>query len=534
VAPVGTDPLFNPLDNFRVRWEWSNYGRINNVPGAPNVHDDFKIHGKTFVYDDNGNIKNSGNRDIYWTAFDKPHTIVAEQFDGKQFGSQIEYGPDFERVYKQEVQFNAMGHPFSTHDRTVYAGNGYQRITDKDGVITHRYTLSTGGGAVQIDRADNSTVNDPSYMLTDALGSTSVILDAAGGIKQYLSFDPWGARLNADGVTGGNGRVNSITNRGYTGHETDDETGLVNMNARIYDPYLGRFLSADPVLPDPGDMQAYNRYAYVLNNPLKYTDPTGNMPLCIQAGDPCGGGVVGASGIGGGAFSLSFDLPYFSASSSLGLYLELLQGAFDRYGERVGISSIETSILFAIEIGAVDRSTVEGQGFTFTPIGFDGRSDEIAELPGPRIIRGSLDETRTRPVNFRDVVGFEDIGTVTDFIFLGRARPALRALFDVTGFGLIQQSDVITGQRLLTETFRFETNLFADADGNVIRGEDGFAIEVPGSTRTMERLISTMETNVLGTISTSTLTRVCATSQADACVTIDAEAFFAVDPNDVI
>jgi len=80
-------------------------------------------------------------------------------------------------------------------------------------------------------------------------------------------------RLNV----GDTSSVNSITNRGYTGHEMDDEIGVINMNARIYDPFLGRFLSADPVLPDAYDMQSYNRYSYVVNNPLKYVDPTGNM-----------------------------------------------------------------------------------------------------------------------------------------------------------------------------------------------------------------------------------------------------------------
>ena len=94
-------------------------------------------------------------------------------------------------------------------------------------------------------------------MLTDVLGSTTVILDANAQEQQVLAFDPWGARLNVGDV----GRVNSITNRGYTGHETDDETGLINMNARLYDPYLGRFISADPVLPDARSLQAFNRYA---------------------------------------------------------------------------------------------------------------------------------------------------------------------------------------------------------------------------------------------------------------------------------
>ena len=76
-----------------------------------------------------------------------------------------------------------------------------------------------------------------------------------------------------------------------------DATGLIHMNGRIYDPELGRFLSPDPNIPEPGNTQAFNRYAYVYNNPLSYTDPSGfvaiyrNKPanrmgcdLCFAAG----------------------------------------------------------------------------------------------------------------------------------------------------------------------------------------------------------------------------------------------------------
>ncbi len=65
------------------------------------------------------------------------------------------------------------------------------------------------------------------------------------------------------------------TTRGYTGHEELDEVGLVHMNGRVYDPQLGRFLSADPVVQDGTDLQAFNHYAYVRNNPLSLTDPSG-------------------------------------------------------------------------------------------------------------------------------------------------------------------------------------------------------------------------------------------------------------------
>ena len=63
--------------------------------------------------------------------------------------------------------------------------------------------------------------------------------------------------------------------RGYTFHEQLTEFDLINMNGRIYDPFIARFMSPDPFTQDPGNLQGYNRYSYVLNNPMKYVDPSG-------------------------------------------------------------------------------------------------------------------------------------------------------------------------------------------------------------------------------------------------------------------
>jgi RHS repeat-associated protein len=63
--------------------------------------------------------------------------------------------------------------------------------------------------------------------------------------------------------------------RGFTGHEHLDDFGLINMNGRMYDPVLAMFLSPDPFIQSPETAQNFNRYAHVMNNPLKYTDPTG-------------------------------------------------------------------------------------------------------------------------------------------------------------------------------------------------------------------------------------------------------------------
>jgi len=71
----------------------------------------------------------------------------------------------------------------------------------------------------------------------------------------------------------------SLTDRGFTGHEHLQEVGLVHMNGRVYDPLIARFVSADPHIQDPMNTQSLNRYAYVNNNPLAYTDPSGYFSI---------------------------------------------------------------------------------------------------------------------------------------------------------------------------------------------------------------------------------------------------------------
>jgi RHS repeat-associated protein len=96
-----------------------------------------------------------------------------------------------------------------------------------------------------------------------------------------LGFDAWGLRRK---TTSANAFTQSLTTsdlasyqspRGYTGHEHLDEVGLIHMNGRIYDPMIGRFLQPDPIISEPYNSQNFNRYSYVLNNPLMYTDPSG-------------------------------------------------------------------------------------------------------------------------------------------------------------------------------------------------------------------------------------------------------------------
>ncbi len=94
-------------------------------------------------------------------------------------------------------------------------------------------------------------------------------------VMTHKRYDPWGDRKNP--VTWDTDFSGGLTDRGYTMHEHLDDFGLINMNGRVYDPLLGRFLSPDNYIQSPDNPQNYNRYAYALNNPLKYTDPSGEF-----------------------------------------------------------------------------------------------------------------------------------------------------------------------------------------------------------------------------------------------------------------
>lgn len=112
------------------------------------------------------------------------------------------------------------------------------------------------------------------YMHKDALGSVDTITDESGRVVQRLAYKPFGERIKQNWINETSAQE-FITKRGYTGHEHIEEFNFIHMNGRVYDPTIGRFLSADPNIQAPYDTASYNRYTYVKNNPLKYTDPSG-------------------------------------------------------------------------------------------------------------------------------------------------------------------------------------------------------------------------------------------------------------------
>jgi RHS repeat-associated protein len=161
---------------------------------------------------------------------------------------------------------------------------------------TNTERLYLGGGAysapaVYVKEAGNWKIY---YICRDYLGSITHVANADGSLKAEYSYDAWGRLRNPTtqvAYTPGSEPA-LFLGRGYTGHEHLPWFGLVNMNARLYDPALGRFLAPDPYVQMPDFSQSFNRYSYCLNNPLRYTDPTGEWALIDDLIAAVVGGIV--------------------------------------------------------------------------------------------------------------------------------------------------------------------------------------------------------------------------------------------------
>ncbi|MEO7977987.1 RHS repeat-associated core domain-containing protein [Flavobacterium sp.] len=138
--------------------------------------------------------------------------------------------------------------------------------------------------------ASGAITDNKYYLHRDYLGSIIAISDNTGTAVERRQFDAWGnlGKLQKNGVAvtlpaNGTGVALMMLDRGYTSHEHLAEVGLIHMNGRLYDPVLRSFLMPDNFIQQPENTQNYNRYAYVLNNPLMYSDPSGEAYELLAA-----------------------------------------------------------------------------------------------------------------------------------------------------------------------------------------------------------------------------------------------------------
>ncbi|MDZ7414243.1 MAG: RHS repeat-associated core domain-containing protein, partial [candidate division KSB1 bacterium] len=211
--------------------------------------------GNAYCYDQNGNMRRRKlGATTYTLSYDAENRLVG--VSGGASASFV-YDGDGKRV-KATVGSTT----------TVYIGNYYEQT----GAGVTRYYYA-GSQRIALRRSGYASDNGLFYVLADHLGSTAVTADASGTKTGELRYYPYGSTRSTWGTT--------PTTYRFTGQREESTIGLYFYNARWYDPVLGRFVQPDPLVPEPGNPQALNRYAYVLNNPIRYTDPSGHCPWCI-------------------------------------------------------------------------------------------------------------------------------------------------------------------------------------------------------------------------------------------------------------
>jgi len=208
--------------------------------------------GRTFMYNNNGNLTSDGKRTYEYTYENMPRSIsgtVGFVYDGNaQRVKKTVSGQS--RVYIDKL------YECSNVQCGKYIFAGGTRIALKEGTTLLYYHPDHQGSTVAV---------------TDGNGTTT---GGTGSRAEATAYYPFGEIRSDTGQA-------TVTHK-FTGQELDYETGLYNYNARLYDPELGRFVSADPIVGDPTNPQNLNRYSYALNDPVNLVDPSGNTSIDLN------------------------------------------------------------------------------------------------------------------------------------------------------------------------------------------------------------------------------------------------------------
>jgi len=233
------------------------------------------------------------NQAITYTGFDKVGKV-------KQGNDSLcyTYGYDRQRILMEEHVCGLT--------RTKQYWGACEYVTESDGSDTSSLwrTFVAGPYGVFAVVENHNGINDTHYVLKDNLGSWTTVTDGDGTVEQRLSYDAWG-NLRDPNTWSGSFTGTPMFDRGFTGHEHLYDFGLINMNGRMYDPVMSSFLSVDQYVQSPSNSQNFNRYAYCLNNPLRYTDPSGEefLTTAIVVGSILIGAYTGGVLTNGGNYN---------------------------------------------------------------------------------------------------------------------------------------------------------------------------------------------------------------------------------------
>jgi RHS repeat-associated protein len=289
--------------------------------GATWTYDPVRKHAVTqagspsisYAYDANGNVSSRNGSIIGWTSYNYPSGVTTATESAT-----FDYGPD-----RQRWRMIYTG-PTGT-ETTYYATPMFEAVYTSSGTDFRHYIFAPDGRAVmQLSRSTSGSLQRS--FLTDHQGSiSSMVSDATGASFVSESYTAFGNRREASTWTGTPtsaelASMNAITRQGYTFQTVLGTMGLNHMNGRIEDSITGRFLSPDPRGTIQDNTQSWNRYSYVINNPLTRIDPTGFEDICGDDGAGCltdgGDGGGGGGGANGGVSALPTKLEQVTVTAS--------------------------------------------------------------------------------------------------------------------------------------------------------------------------------------------------------------------------
>lgn len=331
--------LNSRTDNSRAIAENFTYDNLNRLAGYKNQTISYSPYGNILSKSDAGqmtynkyavssiapvpdtNTALSKTQEIRYNAFLRPEVIKENAYEAT-----FTYNSDGQRV-KMNIRQNN-----SDYLTRYYVDDCYESDL-KAGVNTEKLYL--GGDyyhAPAVYIKQNNGAWQLYYIIRDYLGSITHITDKTGKLMHEYSYDAWGRLrnpVNQTVYTSGN-EPDLFLGRGYTGHEHLTVFGLINMNARLYDPIPGRFLSADPIIEFSGGTQRLNGYTYGMNNPLSYTDVEGKSPFLIAALIVAGAYIGGVASNQGELNPLKWN--YKSVTTYLGIGIGAVVGYYGAYG----------------------------------------------------------------------------------------------------------------------------------------------------------------------------------------------------------
>ncbi|MCR4836068.1 MAG: hypothetical protein K5899_06765, partial [Bacteroidaceae bacterium] len=345
------------ISSFGHTYSYNNRGLLTQKDGRSMTYDDFNRLAsynvtQTYSYDDIGNITVNGAQQsltydgyqlqsvtgphsAYWGGYStqtilnngnyQPY-IIAQADTLAIFDYDADWNRTIMSVYKNanvnsitDANGNITSRPSNILYDRIYVNNRYEVHYDHNSAPTHYYYV--GGSpesALAVVTMSEGHIQKTEYIYRDDQGSITGLMDNQGNIT-YFYYDPWGRPANANGTPYPNGyRTGKKFIRGYISQEYYEEFGLINLNARLYNPHIGRFYTPDPVLYTDGDVFGFNPFIYGRNNPCKYVDPNGKFPVIFVVAAVVGG-VINLGMNRNNVHNFWQGLGYFAVGAAAGL-----------------------------------------------------------------------------------------------------------------------------------------------------------------------------------------------------------------------